>query len=380
MTRISKIFSVVLIILFSLLLLWPLLEPEMKLLNPLENTENRTLAEPPEFDVNHADPFPAAYEQYYNDHFPFRNHLARTYAWLDFFIFKKEFYADRIIVGHENVLFPIVTSLDHFLGKDLMDAAQLDSMRMELKRRKDFLAQRKIPFIIVIAPEKYSVMHDALPDYVVAADSNKADQFARLISELEIPLVDLRHYLDSLQQTDDEPFYYKNDSHWNPYGAFMAYRRIMQMVKTIYPQVPVLSLDDFTMQRNEHIGGNLVDLIAMKQHLNEDIATLTPRFESLHTPIGTSPYEAPSFFPQTNMFFAGYQMANDTLPSLLVVRDSFTNYLLPYMSESFGRSVFIWDGWHLGLNAPIVEKEKPDLYILIVLESLVHNIVKYPGE
>jgi hypothetical protein len=380
MTRISKIFSVVLIALFSLLLMWPLLEPEVKLLKPLENTENRALAEEPEFDVNRLDPFPAAYEQYYNDHFPFRNHLARTYSWLDFFVFDKNLYPDRVIVGDEYVMFPIKLSLDHFLGIDLMDAARLDTMRLELKRRKDFLAERNIPFIIVIAPEKFSVMSDALPGYVVPADSNKADQFARLIRELRIPLLDLRPYLDSLQRTDEEPFYYKNDTHWNPYGAFMAYRRIVQTAQRFYPQLPVLSLDDFTLQRNPHAGGNLVDLIAMKQYLNEELTTLTPRFESTHTPISNSPYQAPPFFQQMNLFFAGYEMANDTLPSVLVVRDSFTQNLLPYMSESFGRSVFIWDGWHLGLNAPIVEKEKPDLYMLIVLESLVDNMVKYQGE
>jgi hypothetical protein len=155
MTRISKIFSVVLIVLFSLLLLWPLLEPEMKLLKPLENTENRALAQMPEFDVNRLDPFPAAYEQYYNDHFPFRNHLARSYAWLDFFLFNKNLYPDRIIVGDHNILFPIKLSLNHFLGKDLMGAARLDSLQTELERRKDFLAQRNIPFSSSLRPKNY---------------------------------------------------------------------------------------------------------------------------------------------------------------------------------------------------------------------------------
>lgn len=380
MTRISKIFSVVLIVLFSLLLLWPLLEPEMKLLKPLENTENRALAQMPEFDVNRLDPFPAAYEQYYNDHFPFRNHLARSYAWLDFFLFNKNLYPDRIIVGDHNILFPIKLSLNHFLGKDLMGAARLDSLQTELERRKDFLAQRNIPFIIVIAPEKLSVLADALPYYIVPPDSNKADQFVRLTNELRIPLVDLRPYLDSLQRMDKEPLYYKNDTHWNPYGAFMAYRRIMQTARGFYPQLPVLSLDDFTLQRNPHSGGNLVDLIAMKQFLHEELTTLTPRFQSNHTPISKSPYEAPPFFQQMDLFFTGYEMAHDTLPSVMVVRDSFTQNMLPYLSQSFGRSVFIWDGWHMGLNAPIVEKENPDLYMLIILESFADNLVKYSGE
>lgn len=380
MTRISKIFSVVLIVLFSLLLMWPLLEHEIKLLKPLENTENRALAEKPEFDVNRLDPFPTAYEQYYNDHFPFRNHLARSYAWLDFFLFNKNLYPDRAIVGGDNVLFPIKLSLNHFLGKDLMSAQRLDSLRIELERRKDFLAVRGIPFIIVIAPEKFSVLPDALPDFVVAPDSNKADQFARLTRELRIPLVDLRPYMDSLQRTDEEPFYYKNDTHWNPYGAFMAYRRIMQAAQRFYPQLPVLSLDDFTLQRNRHIGGNMVDLIAMTPYLDEELTTLTPRFKPRATPISKSPYEAPPFFQQMHLFFNGYEMASDTLPSVMVVRDSFTQNLLPYMSQSFGRSVFIWDGWHMGLNAPIVEKENPDLYMLILLESFADNLVKYSGE
>jgi hypothetical protein len=362
-----------------MLLLWPGLEPALVLIKPIENTENRALATKPVFDVTLLDPFPTAYEKYYNDHFPFRNHLAQLSSWIDFFVFNKELYEDRVIVGKNNVMFPIQKSLNHMLGKDLMKDQRIDSMRFELLRRKQFLDERNIAFIIVIAPEKYSVMPDPLPNFFKPANTNKADQFAQVVQELNIPLVDLRAHMADLQKNDREAFYFKYDSHWNYYGAFIAYQHIMQTVKISFPQLPVLNLDQYALQKQPHVGGNLVDLIAMRKYLSEEIIMLTPQFDTSHTPV-VCPYEAPSFFPEVSSFFVGWETTSDTLPRLMVVRDSFTNSLIPYLKESFGRSVFIWDGWHMGLNVAIVENEKPDIYMLIVLESLVNNIVDFPGE
>jgi hypothetical protein len=84
------------------------------------------------------------------------------------------------------------------------------------------------------------------------------------------------------------------------------------------------------------------------------------------------PYKAPDDF-YVNEFFKGYSMqdGNQNLPRIMMVHDSFGKFIHPYFRDSFSRSVFIWDKWQYKLNEPIIDAEKPDVYISMTLESLL---------
>ena len=60
---------------------------------------------------------------------------------------------------------------------------------------------------------------------------------------------------------------------------------------------------------------------------------------------------------------------NDSLPKLMIIRDSFARTVIPYLSEHFSESICIFDKWHHDLNEEIVLKEKPDIFIQLILES-----------
>jgi hypothetical protein len=50
---------------------------------------------------------------------------------------------------------------------------------------------------------------------------------------------------------------------------------------------------------------------------------------------------------------------------VLVFHDSFTTALVPFIKESFGETVFIWKP---NFNKTLIEKEKPDIVLQIVVE------------
>ena len=49
-------------------------------------------------------------------------------------------------------------------------------------------------------------------------------------------------------------------------------------------------------------------------------------------------------------------------------RDSFSTALVPLLSESFDRSVYVWDD---KIDPEIVEREKPDIVVWEVAERLL---------
>jgi hypothetical protein len=61
---------------------------------------------------------------------------------------------------------------------------------------------------------------------------------------------------------------------------------------------------------------------------------------------------------------------------ILIIRDSFGDHLVPFISEIFDESVFIFDGWRYELNDSIVEIVKPDIVIYLGLETHIKNFTK----
>jgi hypothetical protein len=59
-----------------------------------------------------------------------------------------------------------------------------------------------------------------------------------------------------------------------------------------------------------------------------------------------------------------------------MIHDSFGSTLIPFFNEHFSKSVYIFDGWQHAFNEEIVLNEKPDIYIQLVVESLLPNISK----
>ena len=60
---------------------------------------------------------------------------------------------------------------------------------------------------------------------------------------------------------------------------------------------------------------------------------------------------------------------------LLIISDSFGDFLFPLISENFTKTVKIFDNWEYKLNEKIVEIEKPNVVILLILESNLHYLI-----
>ncbi|MBK6283027.1 MAG: hypothetical protein IPF54_10535 [Draconibacterium sp.] len=69
-----------------------------------------------------------------------------------------------------------------------------------------------------------------------------------------------------------------------------------------------------------------------------------------------------------------FKSYNENLPNAVIIRDSFGDALMPYLQNSFHYSTFIWDGWNYSFNLEVIQKEKPDVVIYMILESIIPNI------
>lgn len=65
---------------------------------------------------------------------------------------------------------------------------------------------------------------------------------------------------------------------------------------------------------------------------------------------------------------------------VFIIRDSFSENLIPFLSTNFKESIYIWDNWEYKLMKDYIIKEKPDIVMTILwenyIEKLVDNIMK----
>lgn len=367
--------SYLLVILFIAIITSAFLQDNLEIIPPGTNTENRKLADKPELDVKLLDPFPVKYESYYNDHFAFRNYFVNIYSDMSLNLFSKCPFPDQVLIGANDDLYSVRLELDTYLRKNIFRRGEIERMRSDFTYRKEYLKKQGIDYYVVICPTKYSIYPESLPWYIKPYDTiSRTDQFINLLNEIDIQVVDLRKSLNAAKDTIPQQLFRKTDNHWNDLGSFVAYLSIMQQIAKNHPEVKPLNFSDFEVTPEETDGGNLAFILNKQKQMRDVNYSFKPKFSIDVDTVKENPYPVPSDFDPGDFFDKFYLPDNSSLPKILIFHDSFTLSLQQYMKYSFSESVFIWDKWEFKLNEPIVEAEQPDIYVTIVLESLLNGL------
>jgi hypothetical protein len=173
----------------------------------------------------------------------------------------------KVVVGRNGWLYwGELQMVDHFLGLARFSPPQLESWRLLLERRRDWLARQGIQYLVVIPPDKQTVYPDQLPAWLANAApphrETKLDQFlAYLHAHSTVEILDLRPALIAARK--EAPTYLLNDSHWNSFGGFVACQELIKTLSRRLPGLPPLNLADFQWTNVPSTGGDLAQMIGL---------------------------------------------------------------------------------------------------------------------
>ena len=198
--------------------------------------ENRALASRPELKLDRAvlAGFPARFEAYFNDQFGFRKRLIH---WLN--IIKVAGLgvspSSKVVLGRNGWLFHGDLYLDYYRAISLSRRAKLAMWQQLLESRRDWLAARGIPYLVVFVPTKSTMYPEYMPRVYNRVDrESRLDQLkAHLKTHSTLTILDLREPL--LAAKSDGQIYYRTDTHWNNRGAYAGYARIMEALSAWFP-------------------------------------------------------------------------------------------------------------------------------------------------
>ncbi len=294
--------------------------------------------------------FPQAFTSYADDRFGLRKmflHLGSRLRWI---LGLK--ISPTVLVGkkgwlylglHDNVI-------EQFRGIDVFSRDELVSWVQRMVSRRDWLRERGIPFILVVAPNKHTIYPEYLPIRVGnVLGKTPLDQLAEYIAaHTDLDFVDLRKPLMAAKK--EHRVYYKTDTHWNNRGGFVGYEEIMKRVRDYFPEVKSLTLNDFSIAEGMMYDGGLTQMINLKGKIGETWPFFGPKFSS-HI-LGN---KAPGQKGMSERIDIDTDLKD--MPKALIFADSFMIAMTPYFGETFHRLVIVP---HKGLtfDPALIEKEK----------------------
>jgi hypothetical protein len=366
-------------LLFLLFIVAPLLNQLFHFVRPLELDEKRKLAERTAFHLRQPFRFLREYEEYYNDHFPFRTRWVRWNSLLTYRLFRTSATAD-VVVGRQGWLFmgninPYYDEVDYYRHLKPFAFRELRQWQRLLEERRDWLRRRGIAYLFVVAPNKSSIYPEFMPRALRPLNPrSRLDQLVEHMNAYStLRVLDLRPALRAARGA--RLAYFKTDSHWNDWGGYAGYREIMGRLQRHFPQARPRPLQDFQVRRREIPGGDLALMLSLPDQFRDEEWQLLPRRPLRARVLFSGGPQARKGFPAHTV----HACDGAPLPPALMVHDSFAHFLKQFLSEDFSRITYVMD-WQLNFYERIIEQEGIRVVIDEMVEySLLGRLPVNPG-
>lgn len=264
----------------------------------------------------------------------------------------------KVICGKNNYLF-LDNDTNHVIkqvsGELPLSDKDLFAWQILLEMRSALLKARSSRYLFVCAPNKECVYPELLPEGITLSDNRAVCQILNAL--VKKPVASFIYPLEDLvkKKKEEFPVYPRSDTHWSYFGAYICYLSICKELNLQILQDDRLIFDWHTrfgdLQR--HAAENEPERVPCPQVRDEQGMKI---FDNQKANRG-------------NLQIFEHQ--NKELPSAIVFRDSFTEYLIPYLKESFRRLVLVWNPF---VDYALVEEERPDLVLNVMAERFLLQV------
>lgn len=333
--------------------------------------ENRVMTEMPTLANTQISEFPTLFDAYMNDNLPYKNYLVTINSMADYYLFNTS-SSDDVIVGDKGWLFYVghenndEDPLADYEGTNLYSIDELEIIAENMTNARDFLASQGKEFVVTIIPNKSRVYSEYMPDMCGDASQecrlNQVYQYLSENTDLTIvsPYNDIVSYKEAHPETQ---LYFKYDTHWNNFGAYVAAQSISRVWGFEMPD-----LDTVEQVYVDSDTYDLARMINLGDYLKED------------APIATaySGHMARVEIQSDGMSFTGtVDQGTADARKLYIIGDSFSALLFPYLACHFNSSK---SDMYYNYNYSSLESYDPDVVVFECVERYLNNMLHFSIE
>ena len=294
--------------------------------------ENRTLTQftPPKLGENgniFNGEFMEKFEDYVTDQFPLRDAFVGLKAMSERALGKQE--NNNVFFGKEDTL------LSKFSEPDM------EQVEKNIQAVNDFGRNAPVTVYFSLIPSSTAIWSDRLP-----ANAPTLDQKA-FIEQLAGEVTDAIYYdtYSTLWDHREEDIYYRTDHHWTTLGAYYGYEALMDNLgmeaTPLDSYTPTVVTDQFYGTTFSSSGVRWVAPDTITTYVPEDGITVESNFTGtmeagrLYAPEYLDKKDKYSYFLGGVQPLCVIRTQNTDAPKLLIVRDSYSDSLAPFLTANF---------------------------------------------
>lgn len=342
---IGKIFMLVI----AVFILLNLIVPDKE----LSETENRMLTQRPELTISSiaSGDFMTKYEDYLADQFAGRE------LWRSLKVAVSRLAGNReengVLLGKNGQLLEEIAEPDQDVLTENIEAIQAFTETYS-----------DIDITMMIVPDAATVLTDSLPAFATVADQE------RMISQVKRELGESLNWIDAgteLKKHTDEKIYYKTDAHWTTLGAFYVFSAAAETLgidsdaASGFASYPVSTTFNGTLASTS--GYQLdteeeIDIYVLRDGDNDVVVNYVDEQRKTTSLYDSSKLETRD---QYGVFLGGntsvidVKTASESTDRLLVIKDSFANSFIPFLTPYYREIVVVDPRYYAGTIDEIMD-------------------------
>ena len=228
---------------------------------------------------------------------------------------------------------------------------------------------------IMLSPNKDSIYPEFLPDWAQPSTTSVTET---LLANVDADLyVNTTEALRSAKAAYPQALYFKTDTHWNSFGAWIAFRAFTQEIKRSQPELTLIDDAQIVVSSPMKIdGGDLARFLRMKTLLADTavsaqfngIPILTEQYHFNDNKLKATGIGNPVVTPPVRPLLVKSPNALNK-KKVLWLRDSFGTAVSPFMATMFSDTLQLhYDRADPALFVRMVEEFKPEYVFITVVE------------
>ncbi|MGN1193555.1 MAG: DHHW family protein [Dorea sp.] len=318
--------------------------------------ENRMLQQKPEISLYGIESgrWMKEYESYRSDQFVGRNFWVSLKTKVDLLAGKRE--SNGVFKGK-----------DSYLLEDIKEPDQ-EQLSQNLEAIKEFESgYQNVPFYVMLVPNAANVLSDKLPPFAVVEDQKQ------IFDDIQNELGEYIHWVDVsqiLKKHKSEVIYYHTDHHWTTLGAYYAFQELaasMELdVSKISTMKPYAVTNDFNGTLSATSGyetGYEEPIYIYASEQTEDMPEVVVNYvnekKKTATLYDTSKLEEKdkyAVFLGGNYPLIDIRTTADTTDRLLLIKDSYANCMIPFLTPYFREIVVVDPRYYYGDIKELMEE------------------------
>ena len=324
----------------------------------VSTTENRKLNEKPELELATITEYPKKFDNYYNDHLPFRTELRNMWTSLNYDLFNMT-VDNRVVAGKDGWLFYRGDkTIEQLQGTAKYTQKDKQNVLTNLQSDVDTLKEKGIDTYVLILPNKENVYREYLPDTIPISDGDsRTEELVKYIKEnSDINIIYPKEELLNAKETYQ--VYRKYDTHWNKIGAFVG---TIALQKAIEPSFSY-DINKIKIEENEEKDKrDLANFASLNNKLSENIIRVKDFYSNIEYTV-----------EQKNKL-EEYISNSENEKTVLFIGDSFREDMREYFSKIYKKVVYTHRDT---FKKEMLEEVNPDIVIIETVERFSSAIGK----